>query len=88
MEWEENIQKFSDLCARLPKPLREWQAYKDLRDKIENYKTVLPFIKELKEPMIKDRHWETIIEITKKKLNYREPDNFYFKELIDANLID
>jgi dynein heavy chain len=46
----------------------------------------LPYIKELKEPMIKDRHWEIIISVTKKQLNYQQPDNFYFKELIEANL--
>ena len=22
--WEEEVQKFSELCQRLPKPLREW----------------------------------------------------------------
>ena len=38
--------------------------------------------------MIKDRHWEIIIEITKKNLNYLQPDNFYFKEIIEANLMD
>ncbi len=36
--------------------------------------------------MIKDRHWEIIQQITKKSLNYQQPDNFYFKELIEANL--
>ncbi len=36
--------------------------------------------------MIKDRHWEIIIQVTKKQLNYQQPDNFYFKELIEANL--
>lgn len=56
--------------------------------KIDNYKTVLPFIKELKEPMIKDRHWEIIIQITKKKLNYAQPDNFFFREIIEAQLMD
>ena len=87
-DWEDQVQKYSDLCVRLPRPLREWQAYKDLKTKIENYKNVLPFIKELKEPMIKDRHWEQIIDITQKSLNYLQPDNFYFKEIIDANLIE
>ena len=48
----------------------------------------MPFIKELKEPMIKDRHWEEIIKITKNPLNYIQPDNFYFKEVIDANLME
>ena len=56
-EWEDNIARFYSACTDLPKALREWQAYKDLKNKIENYKKVLPFISELKQPMIKDRHW-------------------------------
>lgn len=72
---------------RLPKNLKEWPAYKDLKSKIDNYKAVLPYIKELKEPMIKDRHWELLIGFSKKKLNFRQPDNFFIKELIDANLV-
>lgn len=38
--------------------------------------------------MIKDRHWETIISITGKKLNFGSPDNFYFREVIEAKLTD
>ena len=30
--------KYSDQCLRLPKDLKEWEAYKDLRDKIDNLK--------------------------------------------------
>ena len=87
-DWEDQIQKYADMCAKLPKKLREWQAYKDLKTKIEDYKNVLPLMKELKEPMIKDRHWEQIIEVTHKHLNFLQPDNFYFRELIEANLME
>ena len=76
-DWEDSIQKYSDQCLRLPRDLREWPAYMDLKVKIENYKNILPFMKELKEPMIKKRHWDKIIEITGKKLNFAQPENFY-----------
>ena len=87
-DWEEQILKYSELCNKLPKGLREWQAYKDLKEKIENYKNIFPFIKELKDPMIKNRHWESIIKFSGTKLNYAQPDNFYFKEIVEANLMD
>ena len=87
-DWEDDIQKYSEQCLRLPKDLREWPAYQDLKIKIENYKNILPFMKELKEPMIKTRHWDKIVEITGKSLNFAQPENFYFKELIDANLLE
>jgi dynein heavy chain len=87
-DWEDQILKYSDLCNRLPKPLREWQAYKDLKDKIENYKNIFPYVKELKDSMIKSRHWEKIIEVTGRQLNFQQPENFYFRELVEANLIN
>ena len=45
---------------RLPKDLKEWEAYKDLKSRIEELKEVLPIIEELKKPSIKSRHWESI----------------------------
>jgi len=49
----------------------------------------LPFIKELKDPtIIKDRHWERIIDLSGKELNFKQPDNFFFWELKQANLMD
>lgn len=88
-DWEDVILKYSDNCKRLPTDLKGWQAFKDLKDKIENYKELLPFIKELKDPtIIKDRHWDRIIELSGKELNYKQPDNFFFWELQQANLMD
>lgn len=86
-EWDDQITRFSEQCMRLPKSLKEWPAYRDLKLKIENYKQVLPYIKELREPMIKDRHWEQLVSFTKKRLNFKQPDNFFIKELIEANLM-
>jgi len=42
---------------RLPKDLKEWNAYKELKTEIENLKEVLPIIMDLKKPSIKARHW-------------------------------
>ena len=86
-EWEDQITKYSESCQALPKPLKEWQAFRDLKFKIDNYKNLLPFIRDLKEPFIKKRHWESICEYTDCQLNHQEEDNFFFKELIDANLL-
>lgn len=55
---------------RLPKDLKEWNAYKELKTSIEDLKEILPMIVELKKPSIKERHWKQIVEVTGKPLNY------------------
>jgi len=37
----------------LPKDLKEWSAYQELRGKIDNLKDILPIITDLKKPSIK-----------------------------------
>lgn len=84
---EDNIQKYGDQCIRLPKDLKEWTAYKELKQEIDNLKDVLPIIIDLKKPSIKGRHWIKICDITGKTINYENPDNFFVSELIQANLL-
>lgn len=87
-EMEDQVTKYGSLCLGLPKELKEWQAYKELKQEIENLKTVLPIITDLKKPSIKDRHWQKIKEVTGSNLNYEQEDNFYLNDLIGANLLD
>jgi len=37
-QMEENAGKYSDQCSRLPKDLKEWQAYRDLKNYIDTLK--------------------------------------------------
>lgn len=74
LKMEEDAIKYGDQCIRLPKDLKEWAAYKKLKELIDDLKAVLPLIIELKKPSIKTRHWEGIEKITSKKLNYENPD--------------
>jgi len=54
----------------LPKDLKEWAAYKELKLEIDNLKEILPMISDFKKPSIRPRHWEKLCEITSKKLNF------------------
>ena len=73
---------------RLPRDLKEWAAYKKLKELIEDLKAVLPIIIELKKPSIKTRHWEGIERITGKKLNHENPDQMYIEDLLSCKLLD
>ena len=86
--WEETINNYFNDSGKMSRELRKYQAYTDMKAKIDNYKNVLPVIIELKDKTsIKDRHWEEICKITNKKLNYMQPENFFFKDLIKADLM-
>jgi dynein heavy chain, axonemal len=54
---EESAKKYGEQCIKLPKDLKEWQAYKELKSSIENLKLLLPIITILKKESVKDRHW-------------------------------
>lgn len=85
---EENAGKYSESCSRLPKDLKEWQAYRDLKNYIDTLKEQLPLIISLKKPSIMARHWEKIKDITHTKLNYENPEQFYIEDIMAAKLLD
>ena len=85
--WEDKIGEYLVECGKMPRGLKDYQAFKDMKVKIDNYKDILPQIVELKDgSCIKARHWEELCAVTKKKLNYMNPENFLFKDLIQADL--
>lgn len=84
---EDVIMKFGDNCVRLPRDLKEWKAYRELKDLIDRTKDVLPIIIDLKKPSIKPRHWIRINEITKSNLNYENPEVMTINDIINANLL-
>ena len=87
-EMEETIGKFGEQCGRLPRNLKEWNAYKELKLEIENFKDILPIIQSMKKPSIQPRHWKKIIEITGKDLHYDQEDNFFLNDVLGAKLLD
>ncbi|KAL4479549.1 hypothetical protein ABPG72_018535, partial [Tetrahymena utriculariae] len=85
---EEEAVKYSDQFGKLPKDLKEWQAYRDLKMCIDSLKEQLPILSGLKKPSIEVRHWEKIKEITRTKLNYENPEQFKIEDLVGAKLLD
>jgi len=87
LQVEEQAGKQSDQCIRLPKDLKEWRAYKELKQQIDDLKEVLPLIIDLKKPSILGRHWQKINEITNAKIQYENPDQMFIDDLMKADLL-
>lgn len=47
---------------------------------------ILPLIESLAKPSIRDRHWDDVIEITKKDIPYKS-ETFHLAQLLEANLL-
>jgi dynein heavy chain len=87
-EMKDNVESFSAMCRKLPRQLKEWPAYKELRQEIDDFSEILPLMKELAKPSIRDRHWQELIKVTNAELKVDNEDMFYLSQLLAANLLD
>jgi dynein heavy chain len=83
----DNIEMFGRDCARLPGVLKGWDAYKELRKEVDDMGKILPLVKELSKPSIRDRHWDEIIQMTQKDIPYKS-ETFTLNQLLDCNLLE
>ncbi|KAF8281137.1 dynein, axonemal, heavy polypeptide 5 [Trypanosoma cruzi] len=82
----EEVSVFVNQCKRLPKSLRDWDAYVELKKILDDFMELQPVIQELKNPAVVERHWQEIMRITGHKWR-TDPDLFKLQNLVDANLL-
>ena len=56
--------EFQNRCRKLPKGLKEWQAFNDLKKKIDDFNETCPLLELMANKAMKDRHWERIATLT------------------------
>ncbi|GIQ80742.1 dynein heavy chain [Kipferlia bialata] len=84
----EQMSDYQSRCNRLPKAMRSWQAYDELKQKIEDFGESLPIFQLLSNDAVKPRHWETISSLCGTKLEFDDVENFKLKALLAAPLLD
>jgi dynein heavy chain len=86
---ERLIKDFSTkLCApNAPqnKDIKGWRAFQALNERVRNMAQVMPLIKDLHSPYMKDRHWKRLMTITGKTIPYDQA-NFCLDDLIKLEL--
>ncbi|XP_069744234.1 dynein axonemal heavy chain 8-like [Narcine bancroftii] len=78
--------EFQNRCRRLPKGLKEWQAFLDLKKKIDDFSESCPLLEMMSSKSIHPRHWEQISAITGHKFNVAS-ESFSLKNVMDAPLL-
>ena len=83
----ELIEGFGRDCTRLPGILKSWDAFKELKQEVEDMSKILPLVKELCKSSIKHRHWDEIIDLTQQDIPYTS-ETFTLNQLLACNLLN
>lgn len=80
------LQDLQNQCLKLPKALREYQAYEDLRQKLADFNEIMPLLELMTNPSMKSRHWQRLTEVTKHPFNV-EAEGFALRNILEAPLL-
>lgn len=77
---------YSLRCRKLPKGLKEWQAFNDLKKKIDDFNETCPLLELMANKAMKERHWERIANLTSHTFDIQS-DNFQLRNIMEAPLL-
>jgi dynein heavy chain len=79
------VDQFAGRCKKMPKQLREWPAYNELKSTLEDFQNVLPLVLDLSKASIMPRHWQSVMDITEHVVAV-DSEKFKLQDLIEAKL--
>ena len=74
-------------CRKLPKGLKEWQAFKDLKKKIDDFNETCPLLELMANKAMQNRHWERLTELTGHTFDV-ESESFHLRNIMEAPLLE
>ncbi|XP_064014378.1 dynein axonemal heavy chain 8 [Pogoniulus pusillus] len=77
---------FQNKCRRLPKGLQHWQAFLDLKKKIDDFSESCPLLEMMSDKAMKPRHWDRIAAITGHQFDI-ESDSFCLRNIMEAPIL-
>ncbi|XP_036378537.1 dynein heavy chain 5, axonemal, partial [Megalops cyprinoides] len=80
------LQDFQNRIRKLPKALKEWQAFNDLKKKIDDFSETCPLLDMMANKAMMPRHWQRLTEVTGHKFEV-ESENFTLRNIMEAPLL-
>ncbi|XP_063079703.1 dynein axonemal heavy chain 8-like isoform X2 [Engraulis encrasicolus] len=78
--------EFQNRCRKLPKGLKDWQAFLDLKKRIDDFSESCPLLEMMANKAMKLRHWDRITNLTGHKFEI-ESDTFSLQNIMEAPLL-
>ncbi|KAG9479366.1 hypothetical protein GDO78_012827 [Eleutherodactylus coqui] len=77
---------FQNRIRKLPKALKEWQAFNDLKTKIDDFSESCPLLEMMSNKAMMKRHWDRISQLTGHSFDV-ESESFSLKNIMEASLL-
>ncbi|XP_074653701.1 dynein axonemal heavy chain 8-like [Tubulanus polymorphus] len=77
---------FQNRCRKLPKGLKDWQAFLELKKKIDDFNESCPLLELMANKAMMDRHWDRIANLTGHTFDF-ESENFTLRNIMEAPLL-
>ena len=74
-------------CRKLPRALKDWQAFEDLKKTIDDFNEMVPLLELMTNKAMKTRHWNRMAEVTGHVFDI-ENDNFTLRNILEAPLLE
>lgn len=70
----------------MPKGLKDWQAFLDLKKTIDDFNECCPLLELMTNKAMKKRHWDRIADTTQHPIDI-ESDDFKLRNIMEAPLL-
>uniref|UniRef100_A0A3B5MKK6 Uncharacterized protein n=1 Tax=Xiphophorus couchianus TaxID=32473 RepID=A0A3B5MKK6_9TELE len=77
---------FQTRCRKLPRGLKEWQAFLDLKKTIDDFSECCPLLELMTNKAMMTRHWKRITEVTGHTFEV-ESETFRLRNIMEAPLL-
>ncbi|XP_076801600.1 dynein axonemal heavy chain 8-like [Clavelina lepadiformis] len=82
----DELVEFQNKCRKLPRGLKEWDAFLVLKKKIDDFSECCPLLEMMANKSMQIRHWERITKLTGHVFEV-ESDNFVLRNIMEAPIL-
>lgn len=73
-------------CRKLPRGVKQWQAFFDLKKTIEDFCECCPLLEHMSNKAMMPRHWKRITDLTEHSFDV-ESETFKLRNIMEAPLL-